>query len=93
MSIVLKMVVCWFCSWMSHLVPIVVYTKFAWNYASFNSNDYFFMKTTHILKPQSYAQKLQKLFLSPNHGNSKMALLHIVMHKAQSRKKYPYLHD
>ena len=26
----------------------------------------------HILKPQSYAHKLQKLFLCPNHGNYKM---------------------
>ena len=26
----------------------------------------------HILKPQSYAHKLQKLFLSLNHRNSKM---------------------
>ena len=60
MSIVLKVIQCaGQCSWMSHLASIVVYIEFVWNYAHFNSNDYF-MKTTHILKPQSYARKLQK---------------------------------
>ena len=47
-------------AWISHLAPIVVYIEFAWNYANFNSNYYYFMKTTHILKPQSYTHKLQK---------------------------------
>ena len=62
MSIVLKMLWCAVCcSWMSYLAQIVVYIEFAWNYASLNWNDYYFMKTTHILKPQSYTYKLQKL--------------------------------
>ena len=57
--------------WMTYLAQIEVYIEFVWNYASFNSNDYF-IKTTHILKPQSYAHNLQKLQLGPNHGNSSM---------------------
>ena len=60
MSIVSKMLLCSVCyRWMAHLELIVVYIEFAWNYAHFNSNDYYFMKTTHLLKPQSYARKLQ----------------------------------
>ena len=55
------------CSWMSHLAPIVV-----------NSNDYYFMKNMHILKPQSYTHKLQKLFLVLNCRNSKMASMVIL---------------
>ena len=52
MSIVLKVLRCARqCSWMSHLASIVVYIEFAWNYTSFNSNDYF-MKTTHLLNPK-----------------------------------------
>ena len=39
----------------------------------FNSNYYYFMKTTHILNPESYACKLQKSQLSPYHGNSSMS--------------------
>ena len=54
----LRCAVCY--HWMAHLALLVVYIEFAWNYASFNSNDYYFMKTKHILKPQSYAGKLQK---------------------------------
>ena len=46
--------------WMAHVARIVVYIEYAWNYASFNSNYYYFMKTMHLLKPQSYARKLQK---------------------------------
>ena len=46
--------------WIAHIALIVVYIEFAWNYASFNSNYYYFMKTTHLLKPQSSAGKLQK---------------------------------
>ena len=65
--------------WMSNLAPIVVYIEFAWNYASFNSN-YYFMKTTHVLKPQCYAHTLQKSLPwfvprnchGPYHGNSSM---------------------
>ena len=45
--------------WMAHVALIVVYIEFARNYTSFNSY-YYFMKTTHLLKPQSYARKLQK---------------------------------
>ena len=60
MSIVSKMLQCAVCyRWMAHLALIVFYIEFAWNYARFNSNDYYFMKTTHLLKPQSYARKLQ----------------------------------
>ena len=44
--------------WMSHLAQIVVCITFAWNYANFNSNDYYFMKTIHMIKSQSYAHKL-----------------------------------
>ena len=73
MSIVLKVHWCdGCCRWMSHLAQIVVYIEFAWNYASFNSNDYYFMKTMHILKPQSYAHKLQISQLGPYPGNSSM---------------------
>ena len=61
MSIVLKMLRCAMCyRWMAHLAPIVVYIEVASNYASFNSNDYYFMKTMHILKPKSYVHKLKK---------------------------------
>ena len=38
-------------SWMAHLALIVVYIEFAWNYISFASNYYYFMKTTRLLKP------------------------------------------
>ena len=61
MSIVSKMLCCAVCyHWMAHVALIVVYIEFASNYASFNTNYYYFMKTTHLLKPQSYAGKLQK---------------------------------
>ena len=59
---------------MAQLALIVVYIEFAWNYAGFNSNDYYFMKITHILKPQSYEHKLQKSKLGPYHANSSMGL-------------------
>ena len=41
------------CSWISHQISIVVYIEFAWNYAGFNWNYYYFMrirsrKSTHI---------------------------------------------
>ena len=52
---------------------MVIYIEFAWNYARFNPN-YYFMKTTHILTPQSNARKLQKSQLVPYHGNSSMAM-------------------
>ena len=70
MSIVSKMLQCAVCyRWMAHVALIVVYIEFAWKYASFNSN-YYFMKTTHLLKPESYARNLQKSYLGPYHGNS-----------------------
>ena len=73
MSIVLKVLRCaGRYSWMSHLASIVVYIKFAWIYAGFNLNDYYFKKMTQILRPQSYARKLQKSYLDPYHGNSSM---------------------
>ena len=37
------------------------------------------MKTAHILKPQSYAHKLQKSKLGPYHGNSSMVHTGIAM--------------
>ena len=60
MSIVSKMLRCAVCyRWMAHVALIVVYIEFACNYESINSN-YYFMKTTQLLKPQSCAGKLQK---------------------------------
>ena len=61
MSIVSKMLQCDICyRWMANVALIVVYIKFACNYASRNSNYYYFMKTTDLLKPQSYARMHQK---------------------------------
>ena len=60
MSIVLKIAVCHVLPLDGPLALMGVYIEFAWNYASLNSNYYYFMKTTHLLKPQSYACKLQK---------------------------------
>ena len=60
MSIVSQMLWCAMCyHWMAHLALIVVYIEFAWNNAHFNTNDYYFMKTMHLLKQQSYTRKLQ----------------------------------
>ena len=58
MSIVLRVLWCALCRAVQLNEPpsqpsIVVYIEFAWNYAHFNLNDYF-MKTMHLLKPQSY---------------------------------------
>ena len=61
MSIVSKMLRCAVCyCWMAHVAVIVVNIEFARNYTSFNSNYYYFMKITHLLKPQSDARELQK---------------------------------
>ena len=63
MSIVSKMLRCAVCyRWMAHLALIVVYIEFAWNYVRFNSNDYYFMRFTHLWKSQNYANKSLNYF-------------------------------
>ena len=63
MSIVSKMLryaVCY--RWMAHLALIVVYIEFAWNYVRFKSNDYYFIRFTHLRKSQNYANKSLNYF-------------------------------
>ena len=63
MSIVSKMLWCAVCyRWMAHLALIVVYLEFAWNYVHFNSNDYYFMRFTHLRKSPNYANKSLNYF-------------------------------
>ena len=63
MSIVSKMLWCAVCyAWMAHLALIVVYIEFAWNYVRFNSNDYYFMRFTHLRKSPNYANKSLNYF-------------------------------
>ena len=63
MSIVLKMVRCaGRCIWMSHQISILVYTEFAWNYAGFTSNYYYFMIIAQLWKSRNYANKFQNYF-------------------------------
>ena len=71
-SIVLKVVRC---SWISHQTPIAVYIEFAWNYAGFNSNYYYFMripfgKSTHISMISNSLTHLQSYTNSAIAGNS-----------------------
>ena len=64
MSIVSKMLWCAVCyRWMAHLV-LIVYIEFAWNYVHFNSNDYYFMRFTHLQKSPNYANSLNYLAVS-----------------------------
>ena len=63
MSIVSKILRCAVCyHWMAHLALIVVNIEFAWNYARFNSNDYYFMRFTHLQKSLNYANKSLNYF-------------------------------
>ena len=47
---------------LAHLALIVVYIEFAWNYVRFNSNDYYFMRFTHLWKSPNYANKSVNYF-------------------------------
>ena len=63
MSIVSKMLRCTVCyRWMAHLALTVVYIEFTWNYVRFNSNDYYFMRFTHLQKSPNYANKSLNYF-------------------------------